>query len=187
MATAAAAVALGSAGTAATATTAATAATTGLFGSAGAFSFMQTASTLGSAMGIFSTLAGGGAENKMYEQQARWEEIRARQEQIKGMQEANAIKEDLVKNIASANARGAASGIDITSGSPVTAVQQATQDANDAMSLAKANAATNADVSRANASTYRAKGKNAIRSSRSRAIGLASDFAMRQGDRGFSF
>lgn len=181
MATAAAAMALGTAGTSTAA------ATTGLFGSAGVFSFMQTASTLGSAMGIFSTLAGGSAENKMYEQQARWEEIRARQEQIKGMQEATAIKEDLVKNIASANARGAASGIDITSGSPVTAVQQATQDANDAMSLAKANAATNADAYTANASTYRAKGKNAIRSSRSRAVGIASDYAMRQSDRGFSF
>lgn len=181
MATAATALAVGTAGTSTAA------ATTGLFGAAGTFSFMQSLSTVGTLFSVGSVLGGGSAENKMYEQQARMDEIRARQEQIRGQQEATAIKEDLIKNIASANARGAAAGIDLSSGSPVTAVNEAINDANDAWSIARDNAANNADVYNANAYTARQKGKNAIRSSRSQAFGLMSDFAMKQADRGMTF
>lgn len=181
MVAAAAPLALGTAGTATAA------ATTGLFGTAGAFSFMQTASTLGTLFSIGSTLAAGSADNTAAKMSARWDEIRARQEQIRGQQEANAIKMDLVKSLASANARGAASGIDITSGSPVTASQAAIDDANQAWTLAKDNAQTNSDAYKTNAYTSRLRGKNAVRSARSQAMGIASDFMMRQQDRGMTF
>ena len=173
--------ALGTAGTAGAAGTA------GLFGTAGAFSFMQTASTLGTLFSIGSVLSAGGADNSAAQLDARWQEIRARQEQIRGQQEATAIKDGLIKAIASSNARGAASGIDITSGSPVTAVQGAIDDANTAWTLAKSNAATNADAYTANAANSRMRGKNAVRSSRTQAFGLASDFMGKQYDRGMRF
>lgn len=181
MAAAGAALALGTAGTATAAGTA------GLFGTAGAFSFMQTASTLGTLFSIGSVLGAGEADNSAAEMDARWMEIRSRQEQIRGQQEATAIKESLVKAIATSNARGAASGIDITSGSPVTAVQASIDDANKAWTVAKNNAATNAEVYQQNAYMARQQGKNAVRSARTQAFGLASDFMGKQYDRGMRF
>jgi len=171
-------------GTAATATTAATA---GLFGTAGTFSFMSAASTLGTAFSAYSTIQGGRESDAAYKSQAKWNELQARQERLRGQQEANQIKGDLAKSIASANARGAASGIDITSGSPVTAVNAAIDDANDAWTIAKSNAESNAASSEANAYAARQRGKNAVRSSRSQVTGLATDFASKQYDRGMRF
>lgn len=181
MAAAAPALFLGTAGTATAAGTA------GLFGAAGAFSFMQTASTLGTMFSIGSTLFAGDAENQTAQQEARWMDIRARQEQIRGQQEATAIKNSLVKSIASSNAKGAAAGIDISSGSPVTAVQAAMNDANDAYSLAKDNAAGAAEAYQQNAYMSRQQGRNAVRSARTQAMGLASDFMGKQYDRGVRF
>ena len=170
-----------------TAGTATAAATTGLFGSAGAFAWMQTASTLGTAFSIGSTLFSGSADQAAANADARWSEIRARQERIRGQQEATAIKEDLTKAIASANARGAASGIDITSGSPVTAVQSSIDDANKAWNLAKDNAATNSEANMQNAYMSRLRGRNAVRSARTQAFGIASQYAQNQYDRGMRF
>jgi len=181
------AIALGTAGTAATAGVAATAATAGLFGVGGTFSFMSTLSTLGTVAGLGSTLMGGGAEKAMYESQAKYDELRSRQERLRGQMEATEIKNNLASSIATANARGAASGIDITSGSPVTAIQAATDDANRAWSIAKYNGDMGASASNANAATARARGANAVRSSRSQALGIATDFMGKQYDRGMRF
>lgn len=181
MAAAALPLALGTAGTATAAGTA------GLFGTAGVFSFMQTASTLGTLFSIGSVLGAGAADNSAAKMDARWMEIRSRQEQIRGQQEATAIKDSLVKSIASANARGAASGIDITSGSPVTAVNAAIDDANTAWGLAKDNALTSSEAYQQNAYMARQQGKNAVRSARTQAFGLASDFMGKQYDRGMRF
>lgn len=181
------ALAMGTAGTAATATAAATAASAGLFGIGGTFSLMQTASTLGTFMGLGSTLMGGSAEKAMYQSQAQYDELRARQEKLRGQMEATQIKSDLTKSIATANARGAASGIDISSGSPVTAVQASIDDANTAWSMAKYNADMGAEAYRANANTNRLRGNNAVRSARSQAMGIATDFMGKQYDRGMRF
>jgi hypothetical protein len=181
------ALALGTAGTAATATAAATAATTGLFGAAGAFSFMQTASTLGTLFSIGSTLAGGSADKAAAESQARWDDFRARQDTLRGEQEATKIKEDLARSVSSAVAIGGAQGIDISSGSPANAIQKANQDASNSWSVVRYNAANDAAANRANAYATRQRGANAYRSSRAAAGGMFSDFAMRQSDRGMSF
>lgn len=181
MAMAAAGLALGTAGTATTAATA------GLFGTAGAFSFMQAASTIGTAFSIGSTIMAGSAESAALKSQAKWDDLRARQERLRGQQEATSIRNDLTRSIASANARGAATGIDITSGSPVTAVNAAITDANRAWSVARDNAETNAQASEQNAYMSRQQAKNVRRSSRTTAIGLASDFAGKQYDRGMRF
>lgn len=179
--------ALGSAGTAATATTAATAATTGLFGSAGAFSLMQTASTLGTVFSIGSTLAGGAADKAMAESQARWESFRARQDKVRGSQEATKIKEDLARSLSSAVAIGGAQGIDISSGSPANAMQKASRDANDAWSVALYNSEMDASARQQSAYAIRQQGKNAYRSARASATGMFTQFAQRQSDRGMRF
>lgn len=181
------ALALGTAGTAATAGAAATAATTGLFGAAGAFSFMQAASTIGTAMGIFSTLAGGAAEKSMAKSEAMFENFRARQNRLKGEQEATKIKEDLARAISTSVAVGGAQGIDISSGSPANAVKKATTDANNAWNVAKYNAEMAAGANEFNAYSARMRGTNAYRSARATAGGMFSDFLTRQGDRGMRF
>lgn len=181
MVAAAAPLVLGSAATAGAASTA------GLFGAAGSFSLLQTASTLGTLFSIGSTLGAGSATNAQEKAQARIDELRARQETLRGQQEATKIKEDLAKSIATANARGAASGIDITSGSPDTAVREAINDANRAFSIAKDNAATNSETYRQSAAVGRERGKNAVRSSRASAVGLATSFIGQQYDRGARF
>lgn len=171
-------------GTAATGTAAAT---TGLFGAAGAFSFMQTASVIGTAMSGFSMLGAGDAENAAMKSQAKFDELRGRQEQLRGQQEATQIKNDLARSISSANARGAASGIDITSGSPLTAINAGIADANNAWTIAKDNASQNTAAYAQNAYVARQRGKNAVRSARTQVMGLATDFMGKQYDRGVTF
>lgn len=179
--------ALGSAGTAATATTAATAGTAGLFGSAGAFSFMQTLSTVGTALGIGGAIQGGMQEQAALKSQARFESFRAKQELTRGKLEAAQIKEDLAKALSTSIAVGGAQGIDITSGSPASARAAAETSANRAWSMAKYNADMGAGARDMNAYNLRRQGVNAFRSARSQAVGLASEFAQRQYDRGMSF
>lgn len=179
--------ALGSAGTAATASAAATAGTAGLFGTAGSFSFMSSLSTLGTAFSIGSTIMGGAADSAAAKSQARYEEFRGKQELTRGRLEAAKIKSDLARDLSSSIAIGAAQGIDITSGSPAAARKAAETDANRAWSMAKTNAELGAGASEQNAYMIRRRGANAYRSARSQAIGIASDFAQKQYDRGMSF
>lgn len=181
------AIALGTAGTAATATAAAVPASVGLFGSAGAFSLFQTVSTVGSLFGAYSALAGGSAEKAMAESQARFDNFRARQDRLKGEQEATKIKEDLARSISTSVAIGGAQGIDISSGSPQNAMQKAQTDANYAWSVARYNAGMEASANNFNAYTSRQRGANAYRSARSTATGIFSDYVSKQYDRGMKF
>lgn len=181
------ALALGTAGTAATATAAATAGTAGLFGTAGAFSFMQTASTLGTLFSISSTIGAGRAENAASQSAANWEGFRAEQERTRGRMESAQIKSDLARDLSSSIAVGAAQGVDITSGSPASARNAAITDANRAWTMAEYNAENAASAREFNAYQMREQGKNAVRSSRARAVGIASDYAMKQYDRGMTF
>lgn len=182
------AVALGTAATSATATTAATAATAGLFGVGGTFSLGATLGTLGTAFSLFSTITGSKAAEAQSESEARLAEFNAKQEEIRGREEANAIKQDVARAIASANARGAASGISISSGSPVKASQEALRDANNALSTAGTNAKIRAETDRVRAQISRNRGRNAVRAGQSRAVSILGDFTQTQADRGvFSF
>lgn len=181
------AMALGTAGTAATATAAATAATTGLFGSAGAFSLFQTVSTVGSLFGAYSALAGGAAEQSIANSSAKFDEFRARQDRLRGEQEATKIKEDLARSISSSVAIGGAQGIDISSGSPANAIKKAQTDANYAWTVAKYNAEMDASANEFNAYTTRQRGANAYRSARATSTGIMSDYLNRQYDRGMKF
>lgn len=182
------AAALGTAATSATATTAATAATAGLFGVGGKFALGATLSTLGTAGSIFGTIAGASAAKGQSAIQARQAELTARSEEVRGQEEANAIKRDVARALASSNARGAASGIDISSGSPVTAQKEALSDANNALSTAGTNAKLRAETARIRSSLYRQRGRNAVRSGTLKAASLLGDFAIDQQERGvFNF
>lgn len=188
MAVTASALAFGSAATAATATTAATAATAGLFGVGGTFSLGATLSTLGTVGGLFGTLASAQTSKGQSALEAKQAEFNAKQEEIRGLEEANAIKADVAKALASANARGAASGISISSGSPVTASKEALRDANLALSTAGTNAKIRAESDRIRAQLARQRGRNAVRAGTARAASILGNFAVDQQDRGvFSF
>lgn len=178
------ALALGTAASAATATTAATAATAGLFGTGGAFSLGATLSTLGTIGGIAGTVSSALSAGAVSKSEAKLAEFNAKQEEIRGKEEANAIKSDVARALASANARGAASGIDISSGSPVTAQKEALRDANEALSTAGTNAKLRAETDRQRAAIARARGRNAVRSGAVRASSILGNFALDQQDRG---
>lgn len=182
------ALALGTAATSATATTAATAATAGLFGFGGSFTLGATLSTLGTAFSAFSALSAGRGDQGISESEARLNEFNAKQEEIRGLEEASAIKRDVARAIASANARGAASGIDVSSGSPVTAQKQALTDANSAWSTAGTNAKLRAETERVRAQIARQRGRNAVRAGQGQAVSILGNFAADQADRGmFNF
>lgn len=168
-------------GSAATGTTAATA---GLFGTAGSFSLLQTASTIGTLFSVTSTLQGGSAEQQIFEAQAAREDFQARQERLRGQAEGTEIKKQLARDIAAANARGGAAGIDISSGSPTDAVKQASIDASEAISQALINSDLAAEARLSQGRILRSRGQNAVRSSRSVARGIATEFLQNQGDRG---
>lgn len=178
----------GSAAAAAVSAGTATATTAGLFGAAGSFSLGATLSTLGTGFSIFSTLQGGAAANAQSEAEARQIEFQARQEEVRGKEEANTIKRDLASALATANARGAASGISLSSGSPLTAQQQALRDANNALSTAGTNAKLRAAQGRLQAQIVRRRGANSVRTGITQSASLLGDFTQNIQDRGgFTF
>jgi hypothetical protein len=188
------AIALGTAASAATATSAATAATAGLFTTVAAgatvptFSIGATLSTLGTAASIGSTIIGSQVTKGQAAAEARQSEFNAKQEEIRGLEEANAIKMDVARALASSNARGAASGVSISSGSPVTAQKEALRDANNALSTAGTNSKLRAETDRVRAQLSRSRGRNAVRSGYAKTASILGNFAVDQADRGvFSF
>ena len=120
--------------------------------------------------------------------EAKQNEFNARQEEIRGLEESNSIKMDVARALASANARGAASGVSISSGSPVNAQKEALRDANNALSTVGTNAKLAAETERARAQITRQRGRNAIRSGMSKASSILGNFAVDAQDRGvFNF
>lgn len=166
------------------ASTATAASTAGLFGAAGSFSLGATLSTLGTGFSVLSLISGGQAANVQSKSQALQNDFNARQEAIRGKEEAASIKLDVARALASANARGAASGIDISSGSPVTAQKEALRSANNALSTAGTNAKLREEAERQQANINRARGRNSVRAGYTQAASLLGDFASFQGERG---
>lgn len=170
------------------ASTATTAATAGLFGFGAKFSLMSTLSTVGTAFSALQSFGAGKAQQAAEKSEALLNEFNAKQEEIRGREEGAEIKRDVARALATANARGAASGIDITSGSPVTAQRKALDDANNQFSTAGTNAKIRAETERVRAQLARQRGRNAVRSGQSQALSLLGDFAKDQSDRGmFNF
>lgn len=188
------AIALGTAASAATATTAGTAATAGLFTTVAAgatvptFSLGATLSTLGTLGSVVGTVASYQSAKGVTAADAKQNELNAKAEEIRGIEESNEIKRDVARAIASANARGGAAGIDISTGSPVTAKQEALKSANRAWSTAGTNAQIRAESEKVKAQLARQRGRNAVRSGAVKAVSILGDFTAQQAERGvFNF
>ena len=108
-----------------------------------------------------SSIMGGMAQQDQLDAQARMESFNAKQELIRGREEANQVRENLARSLATAQATGAAQGIDISSGSPETLAFQAMQDADESIQSIRRNARIGSATKRMSAQALRAKGKSA--------------------------
>jgi hypothetical protein len=155
------AAAVGTAATTATAGAAATAATAGLIGYGGSVTLggvLSSALALGSA-GL--SLGGGLAQQRAMSAQADWQNFNAGQEQLRGEQEANRVRDTLLRTLASNNAGRAAAGVEL-SGSALDVDAEAAAAAEREVSIVSGNAAARAGSARASAQGARVSGNAAL-------------------------
>lgn len=139
-------------GTAATGTTAATA---GLIGSAGALSGISMLSTGLTAASAFGSIMGGSQQSAVYKAQARQSELAARQEELKGRDQADKIRRTLQSTLASQNAAFAARGISPNSGTPLSIANDSKTQAGYDIETAQFGSGMAAATERAQAAQYR--------------------------------
>jgi hypothetical protein len=174
------AAAVGTAGTAATATTAATAATAGLIGAGGSVTLggvLSSALALGSA-GM--TLGGALNQQRMLSAQAEWSDFNATSEQLRGEQEANRVRDTLLRTLASNNAGRAAAGVDL-SGSAIDLDADAAAQAEREVSIVRGNAAARAGSTSAGAQSQRVGANAALIGGLGQAGGSLFNYAQRIG------
>ena len=92
------------------------------------------------AFGALSNIRAGQASAAALETEARFETFRAGQEQTKGQQEQNAIREKLLRTLAQNRAAAGASGISLDSGSVETVMNESIAAANRELSITRQNA-----------------------------------------------
>lgn len=147
-------------GTAANAATGA-AATAGLIGAGGKLTF---GGLLGAGLSLASAgLSLGGAiqQSRLLASQAEWSRFQAGQEVLRGEQEANRVREALIRTLAANNAARGAAGIDL-SGSPETLDLALAEQAERELAVLRDNAALRAAQSRASADLSRLQGRAAL-------------------------
>lgn len=90
--------------------------TAGLFGSAGAFSWMTAGKTLLTGLGIGGTITSGLSTASSLRQQSRYEKFQARQAELQGLKEENDAREAFLDEWAALEASNAArfSSVDLT-------------------------------------------------------------------------
>jgi len=136
------------------------------------------------AFGALSNIRAGQASAAALETEARFETFRAGQEQTKGQQEQNAIREKLLRTLAQNRAAAGASGITLDSGSVQTVMNESIAAANRELSITRDNAAIAGAARAARADQLRLSAGAA----RSGGVGRAAfgllDAAMRERRRG---
>jgi hypothetical protein len=157
------AAAVGTAGTTAgvAGATATTAATAGLIGQAGSVTL---GGVLSSALALSSaglTLGGGVSQQRALSAQAEWQDFNATTEELRGQQEANRVRDALLRTLASNNAGRAAAGVEL-SGSALDVDAEAAAAAEREVSIVSGNAAARAGSARASALGSRASGSAAL-------------------------
>ncbi len=90
---------------------------------------------------------------------AAFEDFNAGQEKIRGMQDANKIRENLIATLSSNSARYAAAGIDLNSGTPETIDIATQEDADRQLELSRSNATILTEQRRMQAAQYRSSAK----------------------------
>lgn len=170
--------------TAATAATTAATATTAAASSGSVLSSLFSASTLGSILSGGATLIGamaakrqGAIQSQSYEIQAQEVEAEIPNEQIAGETRRASIRDKLLETIAERNVAYAASGLDLSFGTPAVAQRQALQDAEDALTTDKATEDFNVRKLQKRAALYRMQGADARRGGLAKAAGLVLDGA----------
>lgn len=142
-------------GTAATGTAAATGGLLGFGGSVTLGGLFNTALALGSA-GL--SIGGALRQSQMLRTEAAWSEFQAGQEALRGEQEANRVREALLRTLASNNAARAAAGLDIA-GTPLTVDEEVTRQAERELRVVAGNAAIREAEARATASLRRSSAR----------------------------
>lgn len=122
-----------------------------------AFAYMAIAMAAASAVGKAISAQ---QEAKSLRSQAAFEEFNAGQEKIRGMQDANKIRENLLATLASNSARYAAAGIDLNSGTPETIDIATQEDADRQLELSRTNATILEQQRRMQAAQYRSGAKS---------------------------
>jgi hypothetical protein len=163
---------------AAAAASAGTAATAGLLGYGGSITLggvLNTALALGSA-GL--SLGGGLAQSRAMQAQAQWQDFQAGQETLRGEQEANRVRETLLRTLASNNAGRAAAGVEL-SGSALDVDAEAAAAAERELSIVSGNAAARAGAARSSAQSARISGNAALLGGVGQAAGSLFNYASR--------
>lgn len=136
------------------------------------------------AFGALANIRAGQASAAALETEARFETFRAGQEQTKGQQEQNAIREKLLRTLAQNRAAAGASGITLDSGSVQTVMDESIAAANRELNVLRGNTeiASAARTSRAD------QLRSSAAAARSGGVGRAAfgllDSAMRERRRG---
>ena len=109
-------------------------------------------------MGLFGAMSmiGGASQSAaMMRDQGRWADLKLGQEELRGLQESNRIRQSLLETMAAQNARWGFAGIDIGAGTPVAAREAAIREADYQLDTSRDMAATRAASRRATASRLR--------------------------------
>ena len=119
------------------------------------------ASIIGTGLSVASALSGGSQQSAMYKAQAAQSELAARQEELKGRDQADKIRRSLQSTLASQNAAFAARGISLNSGTPVSLGAQSKNDASYDIQVAQFGSGMSAAAERGNAAQNRISAKSA--------------------------
>ena len=134
-----------------------------------AATYAGTAAALGSAgLGI----AGGFQQAANYEGQARMADFNARQELVRGQEEQNVIRENLLKTLAAQNAAYGASGVDVGGGTPVDVQRDTAAQADRELDTSRTNAILRAGARRQQASLLESDASGAILGGFGRSLSL---------------
>lgn len=132
-----------------------TAAGATLFGSTTAFSALTSLPTI---LSVGSSIAGGYSGAAVSRAQAQQAELTAKQEELKGREQAAQIRRQLSASLASQNAIFAARGINPTTGTPKALAQESTSQASRDIEIARFGATQAAGALRSQATQYKIEG-----------------------------
>lgn len=153
---------------------------------------MAAVSFAGSLLSAKATMDAGKAQRYMYDAQARQAEIKARQDAVQYKEQGVAVLRERNKQIASAMAKGGASGFNFTeAGNPIDVLNKQTRyNATKDFMIARDNAAMAVAMGTFQANNLRTAGRNAQQTAKLQAFGQvlqgAGDAATVYGSGGFT-
>lgn len=136
------------------------------------------------AFGALANIRAGQASEAAAETEARFESFRAGQEQTAGQQQANAIREKLLRTIAQNRAAAGASGITLDSGNVTNVINESINAANRELDITRQNTSTAVAARQSRADQLRLSARAARTSGVARAAFGLLDSAYRSKRRG---